>query len=168
MDTVIERGGLRDATASEYRSKAILRDVSTQTPTRSTTSVQVAPAETGCLNLRRASAATTSSAGTSALRRAQQLTRPPRGGKLRAARKGRERLGRSGSGKPPRRDGRVILGEERRLQITTAPRNLCDHPPGRDLTSSAPVQTGTKGPPGCWGKEGRNRSTAASGVGVER
>ena len=32
MDTVIERGGLRDATSSEYRNKAILLDVTHTDP----------------------------------------------------------------------------------------------------------------------------------------
>ena len=61
MEIVIEKGGLRDATAAEYRNKAILLDVTYADPQRWARCVQAALTETGLLltNLKRASAATT-------------------------------------------------------------------------------------------------------------
>ena len=59
-----------------------------------------------------------------------------------------------------RTDGRVVLGEETRLQSANRglPSILCDHP-GRDLTPSVPVPTGTEGPPGCY--RGRRENIGA-------
>ena len=92
MDMVIERGGLRDAMASEYRSIATKRhsNCSTsriQTHTRWATCLQAALTEMVwlLLNPRRASAATTLGRD-KFLRRAQLQTHHPRGGKLWAPR----------------------------------------------------------------------------------
>ena len=114
--------------------------------------MQAALSETGWLRLSLGSASkrchSLPSAGTTALRRAQLITRHPRGGKLWVPRIGRQRLYRPGGGKHRRWGGRVILGDERCRQRTVFPSKLRDHP-RRDLTPSTPVQTGTEEPPGC-------------------
>ena len=66
-------------------------------------------------------------------------TRRPRGGKLWAPRNGRRRPDRPGGGKDRRGDGRIVLGEEMRLQRTSSRHHLNDYP-GRDFTPSEPVQ----------------------------
>ena len=61
MDIVIDRGGLRDATSSEYRSKAILVDVTHTDPKRGSIRGMAALIETDQLPplLRRENATTT-------------------------------------------------------------------------------------------------------------
>ena len=88
MDIVIEAGGHRDATASEYRNKSILPDVTYADPQAGV------HMRAGCADRKRisgfhfrgAQAQPLRSSGTGALRRTQLQTRHPRGGKLWAPR----------------------------------------------------------------------------------
>ena len=141
MDIVIEAGGLRDATAPEYRDKSILLNVTYADP-QAGVHMRVGSAD------RNGSAASTSearkrnhyvrSSGTGVLRRTQLQTRHPRGGKLWAPRQRRQRPDRSGGGKHRWRDGRTVPSAERRVQGATIPNNLCDHS-GRDFAQSSSI-----------------------------
>ena len=88
MDMVIERGGLRDATTSEYRNKATLLDVTRADP-QAMGYMRTGNAERDRLaafKIRGVQAQPLRSAGTRVLRRAQLQTRHPRGAQLWAPR----------------------------------------------------------------------------------
>ena len=137
-----------------------------QTQRQGSTCRQAALTETDQLLplLRCASAITT--LGTHVLRRVQLQTRHPRGGKLWAPRKGRQRPDRSNSGQHRWRDSRIVPSAERHLQGTPPPDCLCDHP-GRHFAPSVQVQISPEGPPGREGK-GRSQRTAVNDLVMER
>ena len=83
-----------------------------------------------------------------------------------APRKGRQRPDRPDTRKHRRRNGRIVPGEERRLQGTPFPNHLRDHS-GNHLTPSASVPTCSEGPTGYQGKAGSKRSTPTNDMGVE-
>ena len=81
MDIVIEAGGLRDATASEYRDKSVLLDVTYADPQAGVHMRAGSADRNGSLSAASTSEALRSS-GTGVFRRTQLATRHPRGGKL--------------------------------------------------------------------------------------
>ena len=84
MDIVIEAGGLRDATASEYRDKSMLLDVTYADPQAGGPHARRkrGSKRTSGFHFRGAQAQPLRSSGTGVVRRAQLQTRHPRGGKL--------------------------------------------------------------------------------------
>eukprot|EP00904_Undaria_pinnatifida_P006903 jgi/Undpi1/3342/HiC_scaffold_15.g06715.m1 len=140
MDIVIEAGGLRDATAPEYRDKSILLDVTYADP-QAGVHMRAGSAD------RNGSAASTSEA-----RKRNHYARPgqvsfdERSYKLATlAVESFGRLGKEGSDLIDQVAASIVGGTdasspsaERRVQGATIPNHLCDHS-GRDFAQSSSI-----------------------------
>ena len=140
MDIVIEAGGQRDATASEYRDKSMLLDVTYADPQAGV------HMRTGSADRNGSAASTSEARKRNHYACPGQVSLDERSHKLATlAVESFGRLGekwlrpdRSGGDKHCWRDGRIVPSAERRVQGAPIPNHLCDHS-GRDFAQSSSI-----------------------------